>query len=171
MKPSNIVNALIIILVFGGIVLVARPAPASLGSDSREEGGQVVSSGTLEVLGEKYYDFGTISMREGDVRYNFTVKNSGSESVTVNKVYTSCMCTTASLILGEKRFGPYGMPGHGFVPKVDQIVNPGEEATVEAVFDPAAHGPAGVGRIARTITLENNAGAPVELNFSAMVTP
>ena len=67
--------------------------------------------------------------------------------------------------------GPYGMPGHGFIPKINETLNSGEEALVEVVFEPAAHGPAGVGPIQRAIAIENNAGEPVELLFAAIVTP
>ena len=81
------------------------------------------------------------------------------------------MCTTATLMIGGGKFGPYGMPGHGFIPKINGIIGPNEEATVEAVFDPSAHGPAGVGRVQRTVTIENSAGQPVELLLAAMVTP
>ena len=63
------------------------------------------------------------------------------------------------------------MPGHGAIPRINQTINPNEEAVVEVVFDPAAHGPAGVGRIGRTVVIENNSGAPVELSFIALVTP
>lgn len=81
------------------------------------------------------------------------------------------MCTTALLAIGEKQFGPFGMPGHMAIPRIDQNIEPNKEATVEVVFDPAAHGPAGVGLIQRLVTLENNAGESVELQFSAVVTP
>lgn len=81
------------------------------------------------------------------------------------------MCTTAVLVIDDKRSGPYGMPGHGFIPKINETMNVGEEATVEVIFDPAAHGPAGVGRIERKITIENNAGQSLELEFTALVTP
>lgn len=81
------------------------------------------------------------------------------------------MCTSAALMMGGRRFGPYGMPGHGAIPRIDQTLNPNEEATIEVTFDPAAHGPAGVGKIQRTIIVENNAGQSLELNFTALVTP
>ena len=81
------------------------------------------------------------------------------------------MCTTATLKIGGRQKGPYGMLGHGFIPKINETLNSGEEALVEVVFDPAAHGPAGVGPIQRAIAIENNAGEPVELLFAAIVTP
>ena len=83
------------------------------------------------------------------------------------------MCTTAILKMSSgKELGPYGMPGHGgFAPSISQIVDPGEEITVKAIFDPAAHGPAGVGPIERAVYVENDSGRPVEIQFKAMVTP
>ena len=120
---------------------------------------------------ETSYDFGAISMAAGEVKHIFKIKNTSNEAVTISKIYTSCMCTTAALTIGGRQFGPYGMPGHGIIPKINQAVGENEDAAVEVVFDPAAHGPAGVGQIQRTITIENNAGQPVELLFSALVTP
>lgn len=153
------------ILVLGGIIWIARPDGQNTASSAAS------SNGTLTVEEASNYDFGTISMAAGKVKHQFKIKNTSSEAVTIGKMYTSCMCTTAMLMKGGKQFGPVGMPGHGVIPKVNESINPGEEAIVEVVFDPAAHGPAGVGRIQRTVTLENNAGRPVELLFAAMVTP
>jgi hypothetical protein len=81
------------------------------------------------------------------------------------------MCTSASLTTGDEKFGPFGMPGHGAIPSIKATVAVNQEAEIEVVFDPTAHGPAGVGKIQRVVILENNAGGPIELNFSAMVTP
>lgn len=120
---------------------------------------------------ETAYDFGSISMAKGKVTHRFAVKNTGAEPILVQKIYTSCMCTEASLITASKTFGPYGMPGHGFVPSVNQTLAPNEEASVEVVFDPAAHGPAGVGKIQRAVMVENSAGSPLQFQFSALVTP
>jgi len=162
---KTIIGIILGVLVLGGLIWIARPDGQNNNVVS------ATSNGTLTVEEANNYDFGTISMAVGKVSHQFKIKNTSAEAVTVNKIYTSCMCTTAELTIGNKQFGPYGMPGHGVIPKINQTVNPNEEATVEVVFDPAAHGPAGVGRIQRTITIENNAGQPVELLFAAVVTP
>lgn len=120
---------------------------------------------------ETVYDFGSISMVAGNVSYTFKISNLSALPVAIEKIYTSCMCTTASLDAGGEKFGPYGMPGHGFIPKINKTLDPGTEATVEVVFDPAAHGPSGVGRIERNIIIENNGGKALELRFTAVVTP
>lgn len=120
---------------------------------------------------ELSFDFGTISMAKGNVTHAYTVTNTGTEPVIVKKVYTSCMCTTASLTSDGRNYGPFGMPGHATVPSIDVSIAPGATAQVEAVFDPAAHGPAGVGPISRVVILENSAGKPVEIAFTANVIP
>lgn len=154
------------VLILGGIMWIARP-------DSQTSGTAALSSnsnGTIEAE-ETNFNFGTISMAGGKVRHQFKIRNASNEPVTIEKMYTSCMCTTAILMIGGKQFGPYGMAGHGFIPNINRGVNAGEEIIVEATFDPAAHGPAGVGRIQRSITVENNAGRPLEFGFTAFVTP
>lgn len=162
---KTIIGIVIGILILGGLVWIARPDGQNTASVAAS------SNGSLTVEEASNYDFGSISMAAGKVKHQFKIKNTSSEAVTIGKMYTSCMCTTATLMTGGKRFGPVGMPGHGAIPKINQTINPNEEAIVEVVFDPAAHGPAGVGRIQRTVTLENNSGRPVELMFAAIVTP
>lgn len=166
-KNKIIIGVIILILAVVGLFWIA----ASSRSQNNAEKPLTKSSGILTVLESNNYDFGTISMAAGKVNYIFKIKNTGSEAVNIGKMYTSCMCTTATLMKGSEKFGPYGMPGHGLVPKINQKVDPNEEVSVEVIFDPAAHGPAGIGRIERIITLENNAGLPIELLFAATVTP
>lgn len=166
---KTITSIIVVILTLIGLIWIAQPNAES-GKDNKASV-STVGTGALTVEEASNYDFGVISMAAGTVARVFTIKNTGSETVTINKMYTSCMCTTAELTVGGKQFGPYGMPGHGAIPTINQIVNPNEEATVEVVFDPAAHGPAGVGRIVRNITIENSAGRPIELTFSAVVKP
>ena len=162
---KTIIGIVIGALILGGLIWIARPDGQSKNAVSAS------SSGSLVVEEANNYDFGPISMAAGKVKHQFKIKNTSAEAVTISKMYTSCMCTTATLMTGGKQFGPMGMPGHGTIPSINQTINPNEEATVEVIFDPAAHGPAGVGRIQRTVTLENNTGKPVELQFAAIVTP
>lgn len=153
-----------IVLVVLVLVWVARP---------KAEIDNLASPAVAGMLNAEVesFDFGVISMAKGAVGHRFSVKNNGSGPVTIEKIYTSCMCTTATLTTALGSFGPYGMPGHGFIPKINAQVAVGEEAIVEVVFDPTAHGPAGVGKIERIVSVENDAGAPLELRFSAVVAP
>ncbi len=116
------------------------------------------------------FDFGAVSMRNGLVRQELSLRNTTSSPVTLTRLTTSCMCTKAELTLDGQTFGPFGMPGHGAVPTLRQTLAPGASATLTVTFDPAAHGPAGVGRISRTVTLETDAGTAIA-SFSAQVLP
>ena len=62
------------------------------------------------------------------------------------------------------------MPGHGFLPRLKEVVQAGGQVEVEVIFDPAAHGPAGIGPIERVVSLETSGGV-VELRFKALVKP
>lgn len=119
-----------------------------------------------------FFDFGTISMARGTVERVFTLKNTHAEAVTLKSIYTSCMCTSAVLEYSGKSYGPFGMPGHGMMPSVNVTLAPNEEATLKVVFDPAAHGPAGVGPIERTVVVEDGSTEPFAvMTIRALVTP
>jgi hypothetical protein len=128
------------------------------------------SSGVL-TASEQNHDFGAISMKNGNVSHDFAVTNNRQQPVTITKVYTSCMCTTAMVTSSDQTDGPFGMPGHGALPKISQELSPGEQATVAVTFDPNAHGPAGVGRISRVVYLETNTGDTLQLGIATIVTP
>ena len=167
MKSKYILGTLILLVLLAGVVWIARPGKNRTANQARLN--QTAEKDNLTAA-ETFYDFGSISMAAGKVSRVFPVKNTGSNLITIEKMYTSCMCTTA-ILRGKREWGPYGMPGHGFTGKMKEELNPGEEARVEVIFDPAAHGPAGVGRIERSVYLEDNTGANLELQFTATVTP
>lgn len=118
-----------------------------------------------------HYDFGSISMKDGKVTHMFSLTNGSGKPVVIRKIITSCMCTEAFLVHGEDRKGPFGMQGHGFVPPVNETVSTNDKRMVEVVFDPAAHGPAGVGNIERAVFVEDENGGTAMLTFKALVTP
>lgn len=118
-----------------------------------------------------FYDFGTISMKDGKVKTIFKIKNTTSETLTLSKLYTTCMCTEAKLVLNGVTEGPFGMPGHGSIPVFNQMLEPNQEADIEVEYDPNAHGPTGVGVIERSIILEGKGGKMATLNIKANVTP
>lgn len=167
-----------LILIIGGIgFLAAIIFLAGVFNGNKNSQNASVSSAysnSALVVENNNYDFGTISMANGDVSYQFELKNEGEEAVKIEKVYTSCMCTSAAIIdESGKKLGAFGMPGHGGTSsKADIEVKSGETITVEAVFDPTAHGPAGTGLAQRSVYLETNSkkSPKVELNFTAIVT-
>lgn len=160
-----LIIGVISILALVGLIWFARPAPSNNNLAN-------VSSGPPATVAsdESSFDFGQVSMASGKVSHLFKIKNTGGQNLDISKLYTSCMCTVATLISGGKKFGPFGMAGHGFIPKINASVASGSEADVEVVFDPAAHGPAGVGPIQRVVYLETSAGEKM-FEISAVVTP
>lgn len=159
-----IITTVSILAIIGGAVWIGVSQPKEQPKEARAVSGVLVSQ-------EPVFDFGTVSMAKGNVAHRYTIKNASDKNLEIKNISTSCMCTTATLIKGERKIGPFGMPGHGFSPKIRESLAPGEEAAIEAVFDPAAHGPAGVGKIERGIRIEGSNGETLDLQFSALVTP
>jgi Protein of unknown function (DUF1573) len=120
---------------------------------------------------EAYFDFGTVSMAAGNVSHRYWFRNDSGAPVLVKRIYTSCMCTTATLVKAMHVIGTYGMAGHGPLPDVDQSFAAGEAAYVDVVFDPAAHGPAGLGHTERVVAIETDAGQRLQVGFVAEVRP
>ncbi|MBI2674131.1 MAG: DUF1573 domain-containing protein [Candidatus Yanofskybacteria bacterium] len=157
------------VIIFGAaigiLVWIAGPDDISGGADN------VVSAGNL-ILDEAFFDFGNISMAAGVVSHEFKVINAGDGEEVINQIYTSCMCTEASFVTEDTKFGPFGMAGHGFIPKFNGKMGAGEEAIIKVDFDPAAHGPAGVGPVDRVVyVFRKGSDKPLELMFKAVVTP
>lgn len=162
-NKNTAISILISIIILAGIILYAKLS-------NQEPQSRNKSSRKLTRL-EYSYDFGEISMSKGPVSHIFRVKNEGNEKLAVSKIYTSCMCTTAVLIKNDERYGPFGMPGHGLVPPVNQSLEAGQEAQIDVSFDPAAHGPAGVGRVERSVFVNGENEQLSELKITATVTP
>ncbi|MDZ4230166.1 MAG: DUF1573 domain-containing protein, partial [Candidatus Veblenbacteria bacterium] len=153
------------------VMLLAVGAVIAFSPPSAQSQKSTVSDSAL-VAPEMSYDFGTISMANGKVTKFFKINNSTPASITVRKFYTSCMCTSATLVLGDRRVGPFSMEGHGGpIPTISEELAAGQEAQVEVTFDPAAHGPAGVGSIARNVFVETTDDKKLVFEIKAQVTP
>ena len=139
--------------------------PATTGAPS------VIQNTTALTAAETIYDFGAISMKNGDVARSFRITNPTATDIELKTVVTSCMCTKAYIEGGASTKGPFGMPGMGFVPPADELIKAGESRDIKVVYDPNAHGPAGVGAIDRFVTLTDASGGTLELEIKAMVTP
>ena len=150
-----------------------RPKPGYEGQPTAGQPAavQIGGAGAL-VSTEPFFDFGKVSMAAGNVSHRYWIKKAGATPLALTNISTSCMCTEATLITqSARRKGPFGMPGHGPAVDIEERLAPGQVAQVEVVFDPAAHGPAGVGKIDRVVTIRNDAARPLELRFNALVTP
>lgn len=138
------------------------------------------SNGVIEVQ-ENKINLGDISMKDGKVDIEFSLKNTSAEPVVIIEGETSCICTVAvvktkthSVEEGDKQITsrelamPHGVAGPT---PVYQIIEPGDEAIVIATFDPNAHGPAGTGPVKRDIFINTNSilSSKIDLSFFAEV--
>lgn len=110
-------------------------------------------------------------MKDGLAEHTFTVTNSTDAPVLLKSVSTSCMCTKAFLETKEGEKGPFGMQGMGFLPLANETMLPGESRGIRVVYDPNAHGPAGIGEIERFVYLVDDAERTLKLGIGATVTP
>lgn len=115
-----------------------------------------------ETLGEvagveanpSFYDLGEVAINAGVVTREYAVKNATERSLKLKKIATSCMCTTAQVLLGEKATAFFGMEHPTDKnPPVNLELASGEAARVVVNFDPAAHGPEGLGPFERVVWL------------------
>ena len=115
---------------------------------------------------ENSFDFGVVSMAKGKVQHSFKIKNSTDRPVEITKIYTSCMCTEATLVNTNFSKGPFGMPGHeGLSSSLYETIKPGQEATIEVEVDPAAHGPEGIGKARKIVYIETNSAVSPKLEL------
>ena len=165
MDTKTIFAGAIVLLVIGGLFFWGRV---------NQVASSETPSGRASALAaaETFYDFGTISMARGTVDKVFEITNPTDKDITLASLTTSCMCTTAFIVNGGTRRGPFGMPGHGGpVPRANEVIPAGGKLGISVVYDPNAHGPAGIGAVDRLVYLEDETGAVLELEIKANVTP
>jgi len=172
MKNKNKITVFIIVIVLIFIGLFFFSQPGKKENKKIDTISETVSSLSLLQVNESPYNFGSISMRDGNVSKVFKIENKTDVDVFIPNLATSCMCTTAYFLdAGGEKSGPFGMLGMGFVPKLNKTIKAGEAVEVEVVYDPNAHGPAGVGMIDRFVYLSDDSGEKLELEIKANVTP
>ena len=113
----------------------------------------------------KVYDFGEVSQSEGVVSTLIEIKNNGKSDLIINKMESSCMCTTASIIYNSVEGPIFGMSMHGENPTNWNVaIKPGEIAYLKVYYDPSVHGDLR-GKVIRTIDIFSND----PINFQEMV--
>jgi len=135
--------ALTLAVIIGGIALVSKSGPQEL-----------TASQTVQAqISETSHDWGDIPINNGNVKKTFAIKNDSQGTLELANVSTSCMCTTAQIKINDKVSPFFGMHSNstwrGQVPA-------GATAEVIVEFDPAFHGPNGVGQVTRQVSLETN---------------
>lgn len=108
-------------------------------------------------------DWGQIPMYKGNVSKTFVIKNTGTDTLKLFNVKTSCHCTKAYVTIDSQDSPNFGMDSYSSW--TGEVV-PGKEAKITAVFDPAFHGPTGTGPINRFISVETNDKANPKITFT-----
>ncbi len=117
------------------------------------------------------YELGAVPINGGIVTKEYEIKNTTDKVIKFKKIATSCMCTQAKVSVGGKETRFFGME-HAMDknPPVNLEFEPGQTGNVTVNFDPAAHGPQGVGPFNRSVLLTFSDPAGVkELKFSGTV--
>lgn len=135
-----------IIAVVGGTILLTAGI-VLLNNNNQEIGGKIE-------LTPLTVDLGAVSMADGNIHTEYEVKNIGKENLKIDSIWTSCMCTTATLNIGNETSPVFGM--HNNSSFWSQEIKPGQKAVLEVIFDPAFHGPQGVGQLTRAIYLSTS---------------
>ncbi|KKR70407.1 MAG: hypothetical protein UU13_C0006G0009 [Candidatus Nomurabacteria bacterium GW2011_GWB1_40_7] len=173
MKTKQVIVWTLIAIGMFSLLYFAGKGASNLQNEAENQSTNTkVNSESQLTASETFYDFGTISMKDGKVSKVFKISNSSEGDINLMSVSTSCMCTVA-YVAGQdgSKKGPFGMPGHGVVPRVNEIIKAGESRDIEVIYDPNAHGPAGVGIVDRFVYLEDENGNKLQFEIKANVTP
>ena len=101
-------------------------------------------------LSSTFFNFGNVSVRGGTVSTSFTISNSGEDDLIIEKMETSCMCTSAKLYFNGRESPAFGM--HSKSSFWSETIPPGESAELKIFYDPTAH-PELRGSVTRVVTI------------------
>ena len=172
MKSNTIIIVILGLVAVSILFIFGYISKGSSSASIQGISGLNSSSDNFLTVSENVYNFGLISMKNGDVTKEFTITNSTDEDINIIRLETSCMCTRAYLVLSDGTArGPFGMAGMGGITTTNEIIKASESRILRVVYDPNAHGPAGVGKIDRFITLKDSKQRTQIFEIKAIVTP
>ncbi len=105
MKPNKLIitiSILTLVILGLGVWLISRPTAGS-------QLGATTAAGAKAEVGATDFDWGNIDYGGGDVTAEFDIKNSGSGPLSLAEVSTSCMCTTAQIMINGQKSPFFGM--------------------------------------------------------------
>ncbi len=155
MKTIVIGLAVTLLLIFGGVFWLSKSGQSATLAQNQDARVSVDKTS---------HDWGTIKINGGKVQAEFNLTNTGSSPLQLANVSTSCMCTTAQVEIDSKKSPYFGMHQKS---SWSGQVEPGKSAQLIVEFDPAFHGPEGVGAISRQIEVETNDPTQKLLTFEA----
>lgn len=115
------------------------------------------------------YDLGEVSQTEGIVSTDFEFSNQGKSDLVINKLSSSCGCTSGAIVYRDEVGPQFTMEGHGQEnPKNWQVaISPGDNAIMRVYYDPSVH-PDLEGAVTRTVSVFSN--DPVEFEKKVAIT-
>lgn len=144
-----------ILIIVGGVVLLSGEGSTSASI--------TFSQNARAKIDQKTFDWGQINIKDGNVSKTFTIKNTGTDTLKLTNVKTSCHCTKAQVKIGDTTSPYFGMNS---VSSWVGDVPLGQEAQLEVIFDPAYHGPQGIGPFNRLVSIETNDANNSRIEFS-----
>ncbi len=145
-----------LMILLGAVVFIAYSR-----ADSGEGGTPLIS------VEPPSLDWGAISAATGSVSKTFAVSNPGTADLVIRKIATSCGCTTAVLKTASGATPRLGMD-HGNLPRIKEVIKPGETAELIVTFDPNFHYVRG--RTERVVYIESNVPGSRETEVSSVFT-
>jgi hypothetical protein len=114
-------------------------------------------------------DLGEVSQARGEVSTDFELRNNGKSDLLINRLSSSCGCTSAAIVLGDELGPRFTMEGHGQENPTDWevAIKPGGVAILRVYYDPNVHGEF-VGAVTRTVSVFSN--DPVEFEVKVTIT-
>lgn len=158
MKGKNLVFIIAfftLIILIGGVYLVSKTTQSP----------QVVLSQNAKAYTQDptSFDWGNIPINGGVVTKTFTIKNTGTDVLSLTNIKTSCHCTKAHITIEGRQSPDFGMDG---ISSWVGEVAPAKEAKLTVIFDPAFHGPQGMGPLNRFVSVETNDRGNQKLTFT-----
>ena len=141
----------------GKYILIAAIVLIGAGLYFMKSKEEVVIEGTPKmVITPEAYDFGTVSVRGGEVSTLFLIENRGDGDLVIDDMDTSCACTSATIVYNGKEGPRFNMREHGTNPKGwSQRIHPGEKAYLKVYYNPRVH-PDIRGEVIRYVNLYTN---------------
>jgi len=120
-------------------------------------------------ISENSRELGEVSQSRGEISTDFEFRNDGKSDLLINKLSSSCGCTSAAIVYGGEVGPRFVMEGHGQENPTDWevAIKPGGVAMLRVFYDPNTHGEF-VGAVTRTVSVFSN--DPVEFEVKVTIT-
>lgn len=144
-------------------VLLLAGGTIFLSSSGTSKAEIAVSQNAKADVALKTFDWGIIKMNGGNATKDFIIKNTGTDTLKLSNIRTSCHCTKAQVTINGQASPSFGMNS---ISSWIGEVPPNGQAVLLVVFDPLYHGTAGLGQINRLVDIETNDPNNKTIEFS-----